>query len=645
MCGIFGIVTTGDEDVSSAFLRRTTGKLFRYSETRGREAAGLALRVNGTIRVLKQAGSPSSFVRGPGCRQLLEEGLAEYEAGGGEGVALVGHSRLVTNGFQCDDDNNQPVIVPGLVGVHNGIVTNEDVLWSRYADLTREYDVDTELLLKVFRRHLDESGEPRSAAARTFDDIVGAASIALLPVDLPVVVLGTNTGALFYSVNTRGTFLVFASERFILLRLLQESAVGRVVGECAPVRQVRARQGVVVRIADLWIDHFDLAAQPPAASVSESPLGPAAAIVDHTRRVGDLQRCTRCILPVSYPLISFDEAGVCNFCRQHTAIEVQGEEALHRTVEPYRSRDGSPDCIVAFSGGRDSSYGLHYIKTVLGMNPVAFTYDWGMVTDLARRNCARVCGKLGVEHIVRSADIAAKRRFVRQQVEAWLARPELGMVTLFTAGDKEFYHHARALRRETGIQLVMFCAGNQIESAPYKFGFLGFQEQLHDMTLTGMKLRNKLKMLRYYILQVLRNPRYINASLWDAMRAYWHTFVEKDDFLYLYHYVPWHEEKVLRTIRREYDWEVALDTTTTWRIGDGTAAFYNYIYYTMSGFTEDDDMLSNMVREGHIDRGEALRRSAEYCRPRMRSLREYAQMIGLNLEEALNVINTAPRRY
>jgi hypothetical protein len=622
-----------------------TGQLFRYSETRGREAAGIALRVDGSIGVLKQAGSPSAFVRDPACRRLLQDGLAGYDRGAGESVALIGHSRLVTNGFQCDDDNNQPVIVPGLVGVHNGIITNEAELWSRYEDLSREYEVDTELLLKVFRRHLDLTGEPRAAAARTFDDIEGAASIALLPADLPAVVLGTNTGTLFYSVNRRGSFLVFASERFILQRLLRDREVGAAVGECAPVCQVQARQGVIIRIDDLGIDHFDFGSEPQAASKEPAAPGKTAAIVDHTRRVRDLQRCTRCIMPVSYPLISFDDKGVCNFCRQHSPIKVRGEQELRKMVEPYRSRDGSPDCIVAFSGGRDSSYGLHYIKTVLGMNPVAFTYDWGMVTDLARRNCARVCGKLGVEHIVRSADIAAKRRFIRQQVEAWLAKPELGMVTLFTAGDKEFYHHARALRRETGIELVIFCAGNQIEMAPYKFGFLGFEEQMHDMTLTRMKLRNKLKMLRYYVFQVLRNPRYINASLWDAMRAYWHTFVEKDDFLYLYHYLPWDEKTILGTVRREYDWEVETDTTTTWRIGDGTAAFYNYIYHTMSGFTEDDDQLSNMVREGHIDREEALRRSAEYCRPRIRSLREYAQMIGLNLEEALNVINTAPRRY
>ena len=72
------------------------------------------------------------------------------------------------------------------------------------------------------------------------------------------------------------------------------------------------------------------------------------------------------------------------------------------------------------------------------MNPIAFTYDWGLVTDLARRNCARICGKLGVEHIIRTPNIAKKRKFVRQNIEAWLKKPELGMIPLFMAGDKAF---------------------------------------------------------------------------------------------------------------------------------------------------------------------------------------------------------------
>ena len=61
------------------------------------------------------------------------------------------------------------------------------------------------------------------------------------------------------------------------------------------------------------------------------------------------------------------------------------------------------------------------------------------------------------------------------------------------------------------------------------------------------------------------------------------------------------------TLLGTYDWETAVDTSTTWRIGDGTAGFYNYVYYTVAGFTEHDTFRSNQIREGEITREQALK--------------------------------------
>jgi hypothetical protein len=476
--------------------------------------------------------------------------------------------------------------------------------------------------------------------------VQGAASIAFLFDALDVLLLATNTGSLHYVTNERRTFFAFASERFILQRLCQELDLAKSAGEMRIV-QLPAFQAMLVSLRDLGLQGFPTAigngrvSPPPKIDRRERPL----AIVDHTKTAGRLRRCTRCILPESYPFMEFDELGVCTYCRRWRPIQVKGEEALRRAVEPYRSRDGSPDVILAFSGGRDSTYGLHYVKKVLGMNPVAFTYDWGMVTDLARRNQARICGKLGVEHIIRSANIQKKRRYIRKNIEAWLQKPELGMVTLFTAGDKQFYHYARQLRKETGIKLVIFCTGNMIEDTPYKTGLCGILEDDHEMTLTGLSFRNQVALLGYYARNYLKNPAYINESIWDTLWAYWCTFVQKDDFLYLYHYVPWEEGELVGTIQREYDWEVATDTKSTWRIGDGTAAWYNYIYQTIAGWSEDEVMLSNMIRENCFTREEALRRAAEYNQPRFPSIRDYAQLVGFNCEEALTIINGAPKQY
>ena len=279
------------------------------------------------------------------------------------------------------------------------------------------------------------------------------------------------------------------------------------------------------------------------------------------------------------------------------------------------------------------------------MNPIAFTYDWGFVTDLARRNAARICGKLGVELIIRSPNIATKRRYVRKNVQAWLKNPQLGMIPLFMAGDKAFYYHARKLRKETGIKLVIFSTGNIMENCSYKFGFSGLRDGEVDNLLTRLKFINKVKLIKYYLINFIQNPNYINESILDSAAAYWHTFIGKDDFVHLYHYLDWNEEKIVNTIRKKYNWEISKDTSTTWRIGDASSAFYNYIYYTMAGFTEDDDMLSSLVREGCIDRGEALERSIEYSKPRTESIKEYMQIIGLNYEETLSTINAAKKLF
>ena len=185
-----------------------------------------------------------------------------------------------------------------------------------------------------------------------------------------------------------------------------------------------------------------------------------------------LERCTKCILPKSFPGINFNSEGVCNKCLTHESARLEDKQVLIDEVAKFRSNDGSPDCLVGLSGGRDSCYGLHVIKEELGLNPIAYTYDWGLVTDLARRNISRMCGKLGVEHILVSADIAIKRSNVRKNINAWLKKPDISMIPLFMAGDKQFYYHAHQLRKQTGVNLFMFAAGNAYEQTDFKIAFV-----------------------------------------------------------------------------------------------------------------------------------------------------------------------------
>jgi hypothetical protein len=154
-------------------------------------------------------------------------------------------------------------------------------------------------------------------------------------------------------------------------------------------------------------------------------------------------------------LIEYDDEGICNYCQNYKELIFQGEDALRNIANQNRCKSDKPDCIVCGQWGRDSCYGIHYVKKELKMNPIAYTYDWGMVTDLARRNISRLCGTLGIEHILISADITRKRAYIRENVLAWLKRPDLGTVPLFMAGDKQYFYYANKLMEQYGIRIFV----------------------------------------------------------------------------------------------------------------------------------------------------------------------------------------------
>ncbi len=647
MCGIFGLVA--NKDFHKNFpnkIKDISTSLFSLSQTRGSEAAGIAINDSGFITVLKDALSPKYFIKEKNYKSLFKNSREinlsdDLVISPNYHFSLIGHSRLVTNGNQSENINNQPVIAEGIVGVHNGIITNEKELLEANKDIKKESDLDSELLFKLLNKNFIEEKNILVSINKTFEKIKGSLSIAYFIKDNLNLILTTNTGSLFFLKNDN--LFIFASERFILQSLLKKHKI--IDSSFSNIFQLNVNNALIFDLKEFSFRKNNVNSLNNLYQNQIEYQITNIEIKDKSKSVKNIKRCTKCVLPETYPFMDFDKYGVCRYCRRHKKFTVKGESELFKKVEKYRSKDGKPDCIVAFSGGRDSSYGLHYIKKILGMNPVAFTYDWGFVSDLARRNTARICGELGIEHIFRTPNISLKRKNVRLNVEAWLKRPDLGMIPIFMAGDKAFYYHARELRKETGIKLVFFCTGNMMEDTPYKFGYSGIRGGESGNTLTKVSAKDKISLLFYYFKNYLLNPSYINQSVFDTAAAYWHTFIKKDDFIYLYQYLKWDEKTVVDTITNEYGWETSRDTNTTWRIGDSTASFYNYIYYTVAGFSEDDDMLSNMIREGVLTREEALERSIDYAKPRKESLLDYMQTIGLNYSETISKINKIKKLF
>lgn len=118
-----------------------------------------------------------------------------------------------------------------------------------------------------------------------------------------------------------------------------------------------------------------------------------------------MKRCTKCVLPETFPGIQFDDEGVCNFCRSF-----RGVERLKKSMEKYRGkferlleqkkRKGGYDAIMAFSGGKDSTYTMAVLKREFDMSILALTMDNGFISPKSLENSRNVVEGLGIDHII-----------------------------------------------------------------------------------------------------------------------------------------------------------------------------------------------------------------------------------------------------
>jgi hypothetical protein len=603
MCGIFGIVS------ESAIDRQDLVSLARHAEQRGRDSSGLLVLADDTYAIHR------ADYRLP---RLLKQ-VRPYSS-----PVVIGHSRLITNGLA----DNQPVVYEDVCVLHNGIVVNSDVIWEQI-DKPRQLEIDTEVIAALAAEHLGTGGEVDGLWARVLEMCEGVVACAVVLPRQGKLCLFSNNGSLY--TGKKGGATYFSSERFPLVSVA-----------CTSITQVR--EGILIDIptSDAGIEVSDR--EERTVNLIPGLLGSSSEESLLEYQLHDLRRCTKCILPESMPFLTFDSAGVCNYCLNYKPRNhPRTIEELIDLVEPYR-RSGGPDSIVPLSGGRDSCYGLHLIVKELGMKPVTFTYDWGMVTDLGRRNISRISSELGVENIIIADDIEKKRRHIAMNLRAWLKSPNLGMVSILTAGDKHFFRHLETVRAQTGIGLNLWGI-NPLEVTHFKAGFLGVPPDFQEERVYAHGARKQLRYQSLRFRAMLESPGYFNRSLWDTLSGEYHrSFTTKSDYFHIFDYWRWNEREIDDTLA-EYDWERAPDTRTTWRIGDGTAAFYNYVYYTVAGFTEHDTFRSNQIREGDLTRTEALDLVREENAPRYQNIKWYLDALGFDFPDVVSTVNRIPRMY
>ena len=128
-------------------------------------------------------------------------------------------------------------------------------------------------------------------------------------------------------------------------------------------------------------------------------------------------RCTRCLMPDTRPRIVFTD-GVCNACLYHEGKkeidwDARQAEFVDLVARHKAGRNIAYDCIVPFSGGKDSATIAWRLKFDFGLNPLLVTYGQLLWTDVGRRNFDRVANA-GFDILYWRVDQDVSRKLARR---------------------------------------------------------------------------------------------------------------------------------------------------------------------------------------------------------------------------------------
>lgn len=114
-------------------------------------------------------------------------------------------------------------------------------------------------------------------------------------------------------------------------------------------------------------------------------------------------RCKKCVLDERFIGIRFNKEGICNYCTSSKSFD--GQNNIRKKYETkFRNLlsglSGSVyDCLVAYSGGKDSTYTLHLLKNKYNLRILAYSFDNWFQSDRAKDNILAVLKNINIDHI------------------------------------------------------------------------------------------------------------------------------------------------------------------------------------------------------------------------------------------------------
>lgn len=320
--------------------------------------------------------------------------------------------------------------------------------------------------------------------------------------------------------------------------------------------------------------------------------------------------CTTCVLPETFPGISFDENGRCSFCRSY-----RGHENQEQLKERYKQKflgileetkgKGPYDALMAYSGGKDSTYTLRLMTEEYGLRVLAITFDHGFVSPAATRNIRQVTAFLDVDHMTVSPGAKTLREvFVRSMSHGIYPIKALERASSICNSCMNLVK-SFLLKTALEIQIPMIAYGWSPGQAPVQSAVF----KTNASMIRGMQ-KAMLKPVKEIV-----GDRLSGFMLGDGDA---NSGLESRSFPYLIHplaFTDYDEEHILESVRK-MGWVDPKDTDAN-STNCLLNSFANEVHLKQLGFHPYAFEIAGLVREGYMPREEGLKKLATPSDPKM----------------------------
>lgn len=346
-----------------------------------------------------------------------------------------------------------------------------------------------------------------------------------------------------------------------------------------------------------------------------------------------MKYCTKCILPDTHETISFDSEGVCNICRQaekkHTDIDWNKRKGmLDSLIGEYREK-GIYDCIVPYSGGKDSVFQLWYIVTQLKLKPLVVRFNhWGF-RPLIEENNTKIFKKLGVD--------------VLQFTPNWHIVKKIMLASLKKTGDFCWHCHTGVFAHTMQVAIryntpLIFWGESPAEYRSYVSpdDLAELNEQLFkDMVNLGIDA-DKM----YDLLDKKVPKRDLYEYVFPNKEELDHVGVKS---VWLGSYIKWNTKENVEIIKRELGWEgqpvEGIPPTYDYeKIECRWQGIRDYCKYIKRGHGRTNHLVCIDIRNNELDREKGLLLAQKYDGKRPASLYQFLELLNLTEDEFVEIL-------